>query len=123
MASSGASRGSSAPTVSTPAAGVALANGTPTFVTLTSPNDGKLHLYEIAASLNVTVAETGGQVQYQFTINGLTNFVNLYNGGSGINTIQASAVILCDPNTTVAVAQSTALTAGAATIFVGISGG
>jgi len=103
----------------TGAAGVALQNGTPTFLTWTAPNDGQMHRFHVVSSLDVTVAETGGNVQVAFTLpdgsagtfaqHGPNLAVSTNRSGPTGSTVQAG--------TTVTVRQSTALTLGAAQMW------
>lgn len=101
----------------TPAGGFALQNATPVVYTWTTPNDGNLHGFEAYAALTVTLAETGGATKVLWTINGVaqqaTVFANALAVGTTVNTVQAVA----DPNTTVTLQQTSALTAGASKIF------
>lgn len=106
----------------TPVAGFALQNGTPTILTWTAPNDGQLHNVTVPASLAVTVNETGGAVQVQFTVNGTLTSWQLFNGGAVIGTYVADTFrgVTVDPNTTVTVFQNGALTVGTAKVFAAI---
>jgi hypothetical protein len=111
------------PTVRTPAAGFALQNGTPTILSFTTPNDGQAHGYSVATTLNVTVAETGGAVQLTWTSQGVAFAATVYAGGSGTGTNNVNSACVADPNTVVTLKQSTALTAGTASVAAAISGG
>ena len=102
----------------TPAAGSALTSGTPTFLTWTAPNDGNLHQVNLIYSLQVTSLETGGAITMSITAPGggtLTPSVNA--GGSAAGNFANNIQRLVAPNTTVTVAQTSALTGGAATFF------
>lgn len=123
MSSSGKSGGQTTPLVATVAGGVALVNGTPTIVTLTTPNDGKVHQYFASLVKSVTVAETGGAVQLKFTGLGVALTASLDAGGEGIGTLTGQRSIVADPNTVVQIQQVTALTLGASTVIAAISGG
>lgn len=107
----------------TPAAGTALINGTQTLCQWTTPNDGVPHDFRVSAIQNVAVLETGGQVQVAFTDsrgNAATSV--LFAGGSGVGDQGQSLERLAAPNTTIQVNQSTALTAGTATVDAQIWG-
>lgn len=106
------------------ASGFALQNGTPTIVTATAPNDGNRHIALIAGWVNVTTAETGGQLTVTLTQNGISTPVICDAGGHtpqslelfNNNIVGNAGGFLVDPGTTVTLAQSSALTAGAATV-------
>lgn len=103
---------------STGADGVALQNGTPTFLSWTAPKDGKLHTAYVSGRVTVISAETGGNIAVQapgfdqLLVSG--SYATLGPEQSG-NAYRAPIVLL--PGETVAVVQSTALTAGEATFF------
>ncbi len=113
--------GSQAATV---AAGFALQNATPTILTWTAPNDGALHRFTLVTVQHVTSAETGGAVSLSFTAPDGTAVtgVSVYAGGSGTGVSAASFDRLIQANTTVTVAQSSALTAGAALVWAQLWG-
>lgn len=123
MSSSGASRGQTTPLASTPAGGTALVNGTPAIFSLAVPGDGKLHQYEISITTVVAVAETGGQVQVHYTSGGNAQSTTLSNGGLGVGSSINGTTLVADPGTVVQVLQTTALTAGAASVYCALSGG
>jgi hypothetical protein len=120
---SGAQRASLTPAARSAAAGVALVNGTPNITGLTTPNDGQLHCYDVAIAVHVTSLETGGAVSVIWTCGGQAYSVLAVAGGQAAGPYQFGINIVADPNTTVGVAQTSALTAGAATAFAAISGG
>lgn len=97
------------------AAPVALINGTQTFLSYTVPNDGKEHLIVVSASLVVSSAETGGACQATFTQSGNAVTAPLVTAGQAAST-GGSAVRAVDPGSTVSITQSSALSAGAATL-------
>jgi hypothetical protein len=102
----------------TPAGGFALQNGVPTIITWTTPNDGQPHRFQVSAAQNVTVAETAGAVQITYTDPaGNPATVALFPGASGAGAQYGSADRLAAPNTAISVAQSSALTAGAASVW------
>lgn len=116
---------------STGAAGFALTNGTPTILTWTAPNDGNLHYAIFAGSLFVSSSDTGGTVVFTWTDPGSGGSSTLFAAGlaagkrtpGGTSTMfGATNIVSVSPGTTVAVSQSTALTAGAATVYGAILG-
>jgi hypothetical protein len=110
----------------TPFAGVALVNGTPVILTWTAPNDGRLHRHLILASEDVLSAMTGGYVSVSFTApDGAVFTYTLFNGGvasTGFNGSLFTYPVIVRPGTNVTVNQSTALTAGSATLWAEIWG-
>jgi hypothetical protein len=108
----------------TPAAGVPLVNGTPSILTVPVPNDGNKHYYSLAGALGVTSTETGGAVALVYTVNGVGQVVTVLaaNQAGPATYPITSTPIIADPGTNVVVGQSTALTAGAATLFAEITG-
>ena len=105
-------------------AGTPLVNGTGTIISWTTPNDGKQHPFMVVGQVNVTSAETGGQIQVTYTPpNGATRTAQLTPGGSGLGVaVFAFVANVAAPGTTITVAQSTALTAGAAVANAAIIG-
>lgn len=105
------------------AAGTALVNGTPTFLTWTAPNDGNMHQFTVSSFLSVASLETGGAVLCNYTGpgNNATNF-NVQPGAQAAGINATSNTRLCQPGSTVSVAQNVALTAGAATLWAQIWG-
>ena len=100
------------------AAGFALQNATPNILTWTAPNDGQTHAVIVNAFKIVTVAETGGNVTIAYTCGGQAKTVTVAPGGAAIGTYPENwAGFVCDPGTTVTLAQQTALTAGASVLF------
>jgi hypothetical protein len=107
----------------TPAAGYALQNGTGPILTWTAPNDGNLHAAQINLVLIVTSAETGGQVTISFTVGGQAKANTVAAAGGGIGVFPENPyTFTCDPGTTVTLAQASALTAGAASIYAALLG-
>lgn len=110
----------------TPAAGVALTNGTPTILSWTAPNDGQLHQAVVVCNMDVTSAETGGDVTVNFDLpNGTNTGFTIMPGGqaAGFNFGSAPQTsLLVKAGTSVVIAQYTALTAGAATLWARIWG-
>jgi hypothetical protein len=96
-------------------------NGTPTILSLTTPNDGHYHVVLVALTIVVTSTETGGIIQVQISGNSLGNI----GGGAAagtyvITTLGGGTALLLPPNTTVSIVQGTALTAGAATVVASL---
>lgn len=109
----------------TPVAGIALVNGTPAGLLVWNvPNDGALHWFIVQGNINVTVAETGGALNYTATDPGGNALsASLSGGGLGLGTASLSAHLqVVGPGTVVAVNQSSALTAGAAVFWAVILG-
>lgn len=112
----------------TPFAGTALINGTATILTWTTPNDGKLHRFLIYAALLVATSETGGLIQVGWFGPGGATIQNTQLFAAGLAAFtQAYAPnaipgLVAAPNTAVTVAQNSALTAGAATLWAEIWG-
>ena len=107
----------------TPAAGVAMANGTPTFATWTAPNDGQLHWVQVYIEVHVTVAQTGGGVSMTATSpDGVTASPSVDAGGHAAGITTANLQRAVQAGSVVSVQQSSALTLGAAIIWVSIWG-
>lgn len=124
-----AASGSGLPIVAaTPAAGVALTNGTPTIISWTAPNDGKVHETIIFAELNVTSAETGGQVTASVaTPSGNADAKQMFAAGQGVGVYTPFAasfpqIRMVAPGGTVSIFQNSPLTLGAAVIWAAICG-
>jgi len=103
--------------------GYALVDGTGTILSWTVPNDGNLHTALVAGTLIVTSAGTGGAIGTETTDTVLGNQTYpaaMYSSAasSGIN----QHAFCVGPGATVTVYQSSALTAGAAKVFVTIFG-
>lgn len=111
----------------TGAAGFALVNGTPNVITWTAPNDGGIHRVLLMAALRVAVTEVGGAVSLTFTTPDNNPFTVLVVPGAavaGLALISAAgnAFLPVLAGTTVTVAQSSALTLGAATLWAELWG-
>ena len=109
-----------------PLAGVALVNGTPTILTWTAPNDGKLHRVLINAYGFVTSAQTGGQITFNYTdpAGNAVNGATLMPGGAGAGPqLPGTFTRLLGPGGTLTILQFSAQTAGAATFWYEIWGG
>ena len=105
------------------ATGFALANGTSTIVSYNVPAGGALHNFYIGAGLNVTSNETGGQLTITTTIGGQAYTITLFAAGLAAALYSAGFIVSCDASAQIAVKQATALTVGAASLSVAISGG
>lgn len=100
-------------------AGFALQNATPNILTWAVPNDGAMHTVMMVSMMSVASLETGGQVTLSFTgpdsaVHSRTVYAaNLAAG------FQAPAAQLwpVQAGTTVTLAQASALTAGASTVW------
>lgn len=106
-------------------AGFALQNATPVILTWTAPNDGNAHPVIVIASQYVTSAETGGAVSVSATVpNGNSGSPTLFSAGHGTGLFPPSSPIalIVEAGSTVTVQQSSALTAGAATVWAQIWG-
>jgi hypothetical protein len=107
----------------TAAAGVALANGTPTFLTWTAPTDGKLHRVIIFAELSVTVIEVGGQVTASVTTpSGTVDAKQMFAAAQAPGVYTPAAVGFpqvrnVQSGGTVSVFQNSALTSGASAFW------
>lgn len=114
---------------STGPAGFAMINGTATILSWTAPSDGLLHRVKILMVGHVTSGMTGGQIQISRVVpDGFANTVTVANGGTGAGGIlnagpgayDDSASFLIGAGTTISLKQTSALTAGAVTLFAEI---
>lgn len=112
---------------STPPAGFALQNGTPTILSFTTPNvPNTTYLIVVAVRLHVTSAMTGGTTGMQITESGQATdsggVIFAAEGGAGYyhypnaGSVVTIGPFLVGPNCVVSLVQASALTAGAATI-------
>jgi hypothetical protein len=103
--------------------GYTLVNGTGTILSWTAPNDGALHRAVLVATLEVTSAETGGQIIFQVTSlpGGHTPNFAPFGGSAGAGGYVFSESGFAVPaGQTVALKQNTALTPGAAVLYAQI---
>lgn len=109
---------------STPPAGFALQNATPTVLSWTAPNDGANHYVQVVAQKDTTSGETGGAINLSLTTPDGTSGANeqIFAGGQGAGLHQAQGCGVVKAGTTFSVVQSTSLTAGASTMWVTIFG-
>ena len=108
----------------TPAAGYTLINGTGNIITWTAPNDGAVHRFLVVTILDVTSAQTGGQISATSTMpNAAASSQILYPGGQagGAHTPgSGNFPQQVQAGTTVTISQSSALTLGAAVLWAEI---
>lgn len=109
--------------------GYALTNGTGTIISWTTPNDGNLHYAFLVIQEDVTSATTGGYVNFAFTAPGGAQSNQVLAGTQSTGWKSTSSLSNCmayqlpmSPNTTVSVLQTSAVTAGAATVYATIYG-
>lgn len=104
--------------------GFTLQNATPSVMSWTAPNDGKLHHYFITGMVKVTVLETGGLLNLHTGQIGASNvpWFTIDAGGSGVHNGPFSYIGSLDPGSTITVMQDSALTAGAAVLYCEIWG-
>jgi hypothetical protein len=109
---------------STGAAGFALQNGTPTILTYAFPNDGLLHRFQIWGILACTVNETGGALGASYTApDGTGSTPSLLAAGQTVGLSNLTTrTSMAKANTSVSVLQTSALTGGAAVLYVEIWG-
>jgi hypothetical protein len=111
----------------TPVAGYTLINGTANVLTWNVPNDGQLHFFTIAATIDVTVTEVGGIIGVAFTmpdnVGGFTYHLSAGNQGTGYDySLFAPPPVMVKGGTAVSISQVSALTSGAATLWAAILG-
>jgi parallel beta-helix repeat protein len=104
------------------AAGYTMINGTATILSWTAPNDGNIHLVSIFSLMRVISATTGAQVSLTFTDPSNTSKTTTW-----FSTTRSADAYSADfpqwmhlmvkPNTAVTLAQTSAMTGGAATIW------
>lgn len=112
----------------TPAAGFALQNGTPSILSWTAPDDGKMHQFGVISVTHVTSNETGGGVEAlytSFTGASNTHFTTLLSANLTTDTIGQGGTTLYGivaPGTAVTLQQISALTGGAALVWATLLG-
>jgi hypothetical protein len=110
---------------STGIGGFPLVNGTPQIFQWTAPNDANMHRVMIFCSLDVASAQTGGAVTLTVKDPGLSSGGHtVFGGGLGAGSpIPNNPVcMMVAPGTQVTLAQATAQTAGAATLYAELWG-
>jgi hypothetical protein len=108
----------------TGATGYTLVNGTGNIITWAVPNDGALHRFLIAINLLVTSAETGGAAGLSALLSptGASHSPGLLTGGTAAGLTQVNNAYFAQAGSTVTLAQTSALTAGAAVLWAEIWG-
>jgi hypothetical protein len=96
-------------------------------LTWTPPNDGNQHRFTLFTDLSVTTANTGGQIAINFTDPGGTARTQFIYGGSYSTSgyklpNSGTATFACQAGQPVTLTQSTAQTAGDATLWADITG-
>lgn len=107
-------------TAETSSTGVALINGTQTILTATVPNDGKVHQIIVTYSKHVTTALTGGALTLTWhTATGQVSgpVTNSTAVGYSYNSTTSRLTTIVAPGTVITLAQTTAVTAGAAKVY------
>jgi len=114
---------------STGLAGFTYQNATPNIISYTFPSDGKLHRFLLIPYVTVTSTQTGGALAIlfrdptnaaqNFGINGGGNNVGTNGWGNGFTNWD---MLFAYPGSTVTLQQSSAQTAGAATIWAELWG-
>lgn len=106
---------------STGPAGFALVNSTPSILVWTPPNDGQLHRVIAIVNIEVTSAETGGAITMLFKDPaGNSHNFSVFAGGLGLGGFPPSAgsqLFTIQAGQPVTLSQSSALSAGAATVW------
>jgi hypothetical protein len=103
--------------------GYTLVNGTGVILSWTAPNDGNLHTVHVIVGLHVTNGQTGGAIALNTTLpDGATVTPNIFAGGAGIMASDQSADKIVQPGSTTTLTQSSAMSAGAATLWAEIWG-
>jgi hypothetical protein len=104
--------------------GYTLINGTGNILTWTPPNDGAMHRMILVSTLEVTSAETGGQVNLTYSDPGGTSHTQTpYAAALGAGGhISAAFIVPVEANQAVTLAQASALMAGAAVLWAEIWG-
>jgi hypothetical protein len=112
---------------STGAAGFALQDATPTIISWTAPSDGNMHRVLLNTIIHVTSAQTGGAVTITHVApDGTSSTDTPFAGGLGTGITKPAAIgngmFPVEAGSTVTVAQSSAQTAGAATLWAELWG-
>lgn len=107
---------------STPVAGFALQNATPTILSWTAPSDGQLHDVLVMTTETANGAAVGGAVGLTLTApDGTVGTPQIYGGTPGAGFHNASFVTyIVQAGSTFQVNQTSALTAGIATMWARI---
>ncbi len=112
------------PQATTGTGGYTLINGTGNIITWAVPNDGALHRFLIFINLLVTSAQTGGAAGLSGLVSpsGASHSPGLLAGGAGAGLTQIDNAYFAQAGSTVTLAQTSALTAGAAVVWAEIWG-
>lgn len=102
---------------STGASGYTLVNGTGNVFTWTAPSDGALHRVLLLATIGVTSATTGGQMQLSGTNPAGTTGNQQFFSTQGTGNHETQLSMQVEAGTTVTLSQNTAMTAGAAVLW------
>lgn len=113
-------------TAETAVTGVALINGLQTILSVTVPNDGQVHMFYLSMQVHVTAALTGGTREITWTTP--ATLTTPTHKSTTVSTVgyhaytipYNSATVLCAPGSIVSIAQSVAMTAGAAKVYAKI---
>lgn len=108
------------PVARTAAAGVGLINNTQTFLSWTSPNDGQLHPVLTVGVLIVSVLEVGGAISITYTLAGVQATHTVIAAAQAAGNVPlgtGNQPVVIDPNTTVSLTQSSALTGGSSILY------
>ena len=102
--------------------GVALIDGLQTILSLTVPNDGKVHVILAAAALKtVTVGLAGGKIQWSWTgPSGTGAVIPTTTGTTGphvTSIVFSTQNITLKPSSVIALKQTTAMTSGSAKVY------
>ena len=106
---------------STTSTGVALINGTQTILSVTVPNDGRIHLVDFSVTKVITTALTGGNLHIAWNS---PAYSPTY-GTTGATTVgphfmfptSSGHLSAALPGTTITLSQNSAMTAGAAKVY------
>lgn len=101
--------------------GFALQDATPNILEWTAPDDGNLHVVQLFSAMDVTIAATGGAVGVNLSVGGGVTVQPVFNGNLGVALYEGSngypLSYVVGPGVTVTMQQTSALTAGAATLY------
>lgn len=98
-------------------------NAMPTILSWTAPNDGQLHRVLLMAGLTVASAQTGGAIGLMLNFPSSGGTLTIYPGAQGVGIHTASSFFLpVAAGSTVTLAQTSAQTAGTATLWAELWG-
>jgi hypothetical protein len=107
-------------TAETSSTGVALINGTQTILTVTVPNDGKIHSFACSITRVITAPITGGVTVLSWVGAAGETFTTTTTSATEGNHYRQGQQFNLMAGTTVTLKQATAMTAGAAKVFAKI---